>query len=48
MSKHNLPDFAWRNGHPRWVPGPALRARDDTLGDAAAAKLEAYLTRSGL
>lgn len=41
MSKHDLPDFAWRNGHPRRVPG-------QTLGDAAAAKLEAYLTRSGL
>lgn len=24
---HGIPYFAWRDGRPRWVPGPHLRAR---------------------
>lgn len=38
MAKFNVPYFKWRNGRPRWEPGPHLRARGfrgQDLKDAA-------------
>jgi len=48
MAKESIPYFVWRDGRPRWVPGPRVRAlgfKGQDLKDAAGAWLSRSLAR---